>query len=285
MASIRSSCQRAYIIAHREDVGQLRAALEVDGFVVVEVRGPYTQEQLGYSMAMRCLVNHANAWKFIAEGNAPAIVVEADFVPVRGFGALPLPFRYAGGRDDSNFGWLYSGGSILYGFDGEGYPHGYGNTTVAYALTPAAAQRLAIFFEREIAADPSGGYRQWETYLGIYLRWEAGTLNHIPIYQYGEHGGIQNREHQVAGVRGWHQADTLWGRLAFLPAYAKGSVLRFRMVRLRGWMRGLARLATLRYFDPRHINADSSRGRLSMAAFAISRTFRLARTHVTRIHG
>lgn len=283
MPTLRAECKRAYIIAHKENVDQLRSALELDGFDVEEMRGPYTAKQSRYSLQMRCLVNHANAWRTIATGAEPVVVTEADFVPVCGFGQLPLPFPYTGDPDDAKFGWLYSGGSILYGFDSHGFPHGHGNTTVAYVLTPSAAQRLLAFFEREIVADVSGGYRMWETYIGIFMRREVGVLNHIPIYQYGEHGGIPNPEHGAAGIRNWHQADILWSRLAFLPAYAGGRKLRFRAIRFRGWARGIARLLTLRYFDPRFVNADSSRGRYVMASLAISRMLHIAQLHVRAI--
>jgi hypothetical protein len=276
MSQLRTAIRRAYIIAHKENVIKLRSALEADGFDVEEVRGPYTPEQSKYSLQMRCLVNHANAWRIISAGKVPAIVLEADFVPVRGFAQLPLPFPYTGGAHDARFGWLYSGGSILYGFDEHGYPHGHGNTTVAYALTPKAARSLIVFFEREVAADGTGTYRMWDTYIGIYMRREAGILNHIPIYQYGEHGGLQNEEHRRAGIRGWHQADVLWRELCFLPNYANGWTFRYRIIRVRGWLRGIARLVTLRYWNPRFINSDTSRGLIIMAIFTLSRMFRAA---------
>ena len=164
-----------------------------------------------------------------------------------------------------------------------GFPFGHGNTTVAYVLTPATARHLIAFAERELSSADAGGYRLWETYLGIYLRKEAGVLNHIPVYQYGEHGGMMNAEPQAAGIRGWHQADVLWRRLAFLPAYAEGSQVRYRLIRLRGWLRGVARVITLRFFDPRYINPHTSRGRVPMAGLTISRLLHVAHTFVRHI--
>jgi hypothetical protein len=291
MVTLRQACGRVYVVAHKENLEALEAALVAEGFTVDPVRGPYTEEELSFARQMKCLVNHANVWKRVASGSETAIVVEADFVPVRGFGKLPLPFpastEFMSGtdRDDGRFGWLYSAGSTLYGFDGHGYPYGHGNATVAYALTPRAAQHLLAFAERELAAVEPGAYRMWETYLGIYLRKEVGVLNYIPIYQYGEHGGVENPEHRAAGIRGWHQADILWRKLAFRPAYANGSTVRYRAIRLRGWARGFARQVTLRYFDPRYVNASSARGRIWMAALAVSRTFHFAGFFVSRLGG
>ena len=198
------------------------------------------------------------------------MVVEADFVPVIGLGRLPLPVPEAG-PETARFGWLYSAGSILYGIDEFGLPHGHGNTTVAYILNRAAARHLVGFFEREIQQPEVGTYRPWETYLGIYLRKEHGVRNYFAPRQYGEHGGIANREHRLAGARAWHEADILAGKLAFLPPYARGSRARYRARRLRGWARGFYRLVTLKFFDPRYVNEDSVRGRFAMAWFSARR--------------
>jgi hypothetical protein len=207
--------------------------------------------------------------------NFPAVVVEADFVPVVNLADLPSVFPCPPNPDSVLFGWLYSAGSILYGFDESGFPHGHGNTTVAYALTPAAARVLIDFFDREMHESEPGRYRLWETYLGIFLRKQRGVLNYLPVYQYGEHGGRANAEHASAGVRSWHQADVLWGPLAFLPDYANGSRIRLTTYRLRSWLRGVYRIGSMRFFDPRHISDRSSRGRAYMAAFSILRMVRL----------
>ena len=274
---LRDICSRVYIVAHKENTDRLHDFLDAEGFVVEVVRGPYTPEQTAMGRNVRVLVNHSNVWRKVASGTGVALVLEADFVPVRNFGQLKLPFPYSAGEDSAKFGWLYSGGSILYGFDPQGYPHGHGNTTVAYALTPGAARHLLDFASREIGAAGPGEYRAWETYMGIFLRKQVGVLNYIPVYQYGEHGGIENPEHRSTGIRGWHQADILWGPLAFEPGYAKGSLVRYRAIRARGWLRALYRLVTRRFFDPRYINSDSSQSRVFMATWSILRMFHLAK--------
>jgi hypothetical protein len=209
--------------------------------------------------------------------------MEADFVPCMGFGKLPLPFGWSLSCHKPRFGWLYSPGSILYGIDPEGFPHGHGGTMVAYVLDSLAAKALLEFYEKEMETSQPNQYRLWDTHLGIFLRWEKGVLNYIPIYQYGEHGGIPNKGHKnrwIKGwnrkIRGWHQADILWNKLAFLPIYARRSHFIYRIFRGRAMLRGWVRVLTLRFFDPRYTNADSTRGRLFMLVLSIARLLGLA---------
>src|SRR5262249_12902477 len=89
--TLRAVSSGVVIVAHREDTAPLTKALLAEGLTVDEVRGPYTSEQLKFSAIMRCLVNHANAWRIAANRDRPTIIVEADFVPVKGFGDLPAP--------------------------------------------------------------------------------------------------------------------------------------------------------------------------------------------------
>jgi hypothetical protein len=248
--------------------------MQKEGFLCTIFRGGYSAEQITYTSSIRCLINHANAWQYLSKSDRPLIIVEADFVPVTGFGSLPLPFPLNNSK--AQFGWLYSAGSILYGVNELHFPHGHGNATVAYVATPGAANFLLTFYDKEMQRPDRGQYRLWETHLGIFLRWECGIYNYIPRYQYGEHGGIPNPEHALSKIRHWHQADMLWSRLAFMPQYARNQRLRYRLVRIRGWLRGVARLVTLRFFDPRHINEDSSRGRAFMCAFSALRILKMA---------
>ena len=245
--TLASVCREALVIAHKEDTTPLERALSGEGFLVQVLRGPYTEEQKRFTAQMQVLVNHANAWRHASQAQCPTLIMEADFVPCIDFGRLPMPFGGSPHYREPKFGWLYSPGSILYGIDAEGFPHGHGNTMVAYVLTPLAAKVLLNFYHREMETVQPDEYRLWDTYLGIFLRWENGILNHIPIYQYGEHGGIPNRGHRnrrIDGrrVRGWHQADVLWSKLSFLPAYARNSSVRYRLFRFRGRLRGWARL-------------------------------------------
>lgn len=266
---------QVFIVAHKEDTNRLESTLAAQGFKIRVQRGPYSEEQQRLTSAMKCLVNHQNVWRQVAAGAQRAIVVEADFVPVRAFGARPSPLPDDVEDQTVGFAWLYSAGSTLYGFDRRGFPHGHGNTTVAYVLTPLAAAKLLVFFEREIQKVKSGDYLAWETYMGVYLRRECGILNYIPTYLYGEHGGLPQPEHAKHGVRAWHQADILMDRLEYLPGYANGSWLRYKAYRLRSITRGWVRLVLLRFYNPRHINDDTSRGVMYMAWFSLARLLKL----------
>ena len=204
--SLGSACSEVLIIAHNENTIQLERALNREGLTCLVFRGPYTDEQRTFSASIRCLINHANAWRFVSEAQRPVIIVEADFVPCRGFSQLPLPFAWSESCSQPSSDGYSSPGSILYGIDAEGFPHGHGNTTVAYVFTTPAAKSLLEFYEKEMIAARPGEYRLWEKYLGIFLRWEKGILNYIPVYQYGEHGGIPNKEHR-GKIAGWHRRD------------------------------------------------------------------------------
>jgi hypothetical protein len=266
---------QVFVVAHKEDTSRLERALIDSRFQVKVQRGPYTNQQTGWSSAMKCFANHANVWREIShEPDSWAIVVEADFVPVRNFGSRIAPLPYA--QDASvGFAWLYSAGSTLYGFCKYHFPHGHGNTTVAYMLSGRVASLLLEFFDREVSKNTDGRYVGWETYLGIFLRREKGVLNYIATYQMGEHGGVPQLEHERNGVRSWHQADALLAGLEFLPTYARGSLAGYSAYRLRAIVRGWLRLFTGRFFDPRHINHDTSRGRFYMMVYSLGRLLRL----------
>jgi hypothetical protein len=275
--TLREMTETVCIVAHREDTAKLESALKDEGFGVRIYRGPYTDAQLGYSAAMRCLVNHANVWKSVAAGEfgtKPVVVVEADFVPVRRFGRVPSPLPQAPANPSVGFAYLYSGGSIIYGIDAEGYPFGHGSTMVAYMLTSNAALQLLTFFDAEIRKNPTGRYAPFDTYLGIYLRKSCGILNYLPRYQLGEHGGIAQKEHFLNNLRPWHQADVLHRSLVFLPDYAAGSRLRYLLVRARAYCRGWVRLALGKQYDPRYINRATAKGRWYLAWYCLGRLLR-----------
>ena len=265
-----------YVVAHNELTDSLEGAFKKQGFEVSVQRGPYTELQRSYSAQMRCLVNHANVWRSIVERNCSAIVVEADFVPCKNFAALPAPMPLDSNGSGVGFAWLYSGGSTLYGFDPLGFPYGHGNTLVAYLLTPTAATSLLRFFDEIVRRTLPGAYSPWDSHLGIFLRRKCGILNYLPVYQYGEHGGVAQPEHGQNGLRAWHQADILARDLEFLPMYARGSHARFLLFRCRAYARGWARLLLLRFFNPKSINSSSARGRLFMAWYSVSRLLRMA---------
>lgn len=237
-----------YIVAHNEDVSALQDVLAAEGFATTVVRGPYTANEKAFSLQMRCLVNHRNAWNIAAASHDFCIFVEADFVPVKGFGRLPVPFDPESCPD--SFAYLYAGGPVLYQVDDRGFPSGHACTTVCYLAGPAATKALLQFFDDEMSSNRSGHYRAWDTYMSIRLRRDKGIRCYLPFRQYGEHGGIANPEHGHNGIRTWHQADILFGPLRFLPPYAHGSWIRYRFVRIRGYLRGWFRLLAGKLLEP-----------------------------------
>jgi hypothetical protein len=276
VTKLRDAVERVFIVAHREDITDLRSVLEREGFAVEVVRGPRTEEQLTWSAQMQCFANHANVWRKVSAMRGLVLVCEADFVPVKGFADLPVPFSIAPQTGGGQFAWLYNPGATLYGVDSADNLYGHGNTTVCYLFSPGCGQLLLDFFDREIAKHGGKAYCRWETYLGVYLRWEHGIKNFFVERQYGEHGGQPNPEHALHGRRPWqywHHADLLAGRLAFLPPYARGSASRFYLWRLISRARGAVRIISLRYLDPRHIDPGQSRWKL--CAIALRRLARL----------
>src|SRR5262245_15606983 len=144
------------IIAHKEDTAPLRIALEAEGFAVDEVRGPYTTEQLNFSAIMRCFVNHANAWRIAAKRDRPTIIVEADFVPVKGFGDLPAPVPAA--KFSNSLAYLYSTGPAIWDLATANVARGHGGGAIALLIPPKVAVLLLQFFDEQLNANPLGKY-------------------------------------------------------------------------------------------------------------------------------
>jgi hypothetical protein len=242
VTDLRVECRDVFVILHNEDVARLSNALKAEGFEVREVRGPYASEMAGWSPNTLCLVNHRNAWRLIAEGDRASIVVEADFVPVRGFGGLSVPCELSDGREA--LAYLYVCGPQLW--DLVGGLRGHGGGGVAYVVSPQMARRLIEFADSEILATTPEKYMGWDSRVGFWLN-QRGIQTYLPYRNYGEHGGHSNPEHHQAGLRRHHRADLLAAPLAFPPIYARESRLRFAWIRLcaRSW--GIARLLAGRY--------------------------------------
>src|SRR5262249_51404342 len=183
------------IVAYKEDTAPLRKALLAEGFSVDEGRGPYTSEQLEFSAIMRALVNHANAWRIAADRDRPTIIVDADFVPVKGFGDLPAPVP--AGKLGNSLAYLYSVAPQIWDLAGMNVARGHGGGTVALLIPPRVALLLLQFFDEELKANPLGGYSPFDAKIGYWLK-DRGVESFIPYRHYGEHGGIGNPEHVAA---------------------------------------------------------------------------------------
>jgi hypothetical protein len=266
VTTIREAASRVLVVAHREDTTALVRTLSAEGFVVEEIRGPYTPEQEGWSHIKRALCNHANAWRRCVALGEDVVVCEADFVPVVRFGSRRLPCPVPTPAEPARMAWLYSAGSILYAADRRGFLYGHGQTAVCWYVSVAAARALLDYFAVETAKPNPGEYAAWDTTVSVYMRREKGVESWLVDRQLGEHGGVPSAEHARAGFRPWHHADLLAGRLAFRPAYARGARGRYLRRRALARLRALGRMVLLRYFDPRHVRAGQSRLRLSLLA-------------------
>lgn len=279
-ASLRESCSGVLIVTYKEDTRALREALAAEGLPAEEVRGPYTDEQLRYSAVMQALVNHANAWRIAAGRSAPTIVVEPDFVPVKGFGDLAVPVPP--GKEEESLAYLYSVGPEIWDLATPNVARAHCGSVVAVVIPPKVARLLLDFFEEEVAANAAGVYRPWDSGLGYWLL-ERHVESYMPYRHYGEHGGLGNPEHARFGLGRNHRADALCGRLAFLPIYANGSRIRFWRGRIVGRLWGMLRLLTgrlLRWHDLRRAKGE----RLRLLRFAVGRLiFRRAAASDPRI--
>jgi hypothetical protein len=265
--SLRDACSGLLIVTYKEDTAQLRAALEAEGLPAQEVKGPYTAQQLGYSAVMQALVNHANAWRIAAGRSKPTIVMEPDFVPVLGFGGLPVPIP--SGKQDKALAYVYCVGPEIWDLSTPSIARAHCGGAVALLIPPPVAQLLLEFFEEEVIANASGQYRPWDSGMGYWLL-ARGVESYMPYRHYGEHGGLGNPEHARFGLGRNHRADALLGKLAFLPVYAQGSRARFWLDRLRGRAWGLLRLLSGRLLR-RHDLARARGARLALLRFAAGR--------------
>ncbi|WP_152682617.1 hypothetical protein [Caenimonas sp. SL110] len=246
--SLLSTCRHVIIVAHTEDTSNLRRTLTAEGFEVAEVRGPYTHAQRQYSASFRCFVNHANAWRIAANRSLPTIIVEADFVPVKKFGSLRVPAPAE--KFNNCLPYLYACAPSIWDLDGP-VARGHAGGLVATVVWPRVAAMLLEFFDQEIAANPLGAYSPFDSRLGYWLK-DRGVETYLPYRQYGEHGGLSNPEHAIAGLGRPHQADVLHDSVAFMPAYAQGSKWKLWRTRLLAKLWGFGRLGAGRFLSARN---------------------------------
>lgn len=230
---------RAFIIAYKEPTQLLEAALIQEGLQCEVLRQKHQPQYKNFSPSYLCLLNHLRAWKIAAMEAQPTLILEADFVPVVGFGKLPLPFN----PHQKNVGmcWLYTCASQIYSISADGYAEGFSVSTVAYIVTPQAAKKLICFAEQLMNNSEPNAYSTWDSHLDNFLRYHK-LKNYVPFRNYGEHGGLPNLEHSHHGLSKTHRADVLYNRLAFLPLYASKSYFKFLSVRLQARIKGMARL-------------------------------------------
>ncbi|MBF2034018.1 MAG: LPS biosynthesis glycosyltransferase [Leptolyngbyaceae cyanobacterium T60_A2020_046] len=263
---------QTYIIACREDTTVLELALRRSGVVAEVLRQSPRPEYAGYSRSFLCLLNHRHAWELASRASQPTLIVEADFVPVKNFGNLPISFDPS--NPDLGIAWLYTCAPQVYRILPGGYATGYSTAMVAYVISPRSA-RFLMQVADEIALNPGPReYTPWDSGLDYRLR-DHGFVNYVPFRNYGEHGGIPNPEHRQNKLSPTHRADVLYGPLSFEPFYArekgvgKPNPLRYLKGRLYGRVKGLGRLALGKYL--RIPVLKSAERPLPLAWFALRR--------------
>jgi GR25 family glycosyltransferase involved in LPS biosynthesis len=260
---------RVFIIAYKEPTQLLEEALAREGLQCEVLRQEHKAEYKNFSPSYLCLLNHRRAWEIATKESKPTLIVEADFVPVLGFGKLPLPFNF----HQSNVGvsWLYTCATQVYSVSAEGYAEGFSVSTVAYIVTPQSAQYLLELAEEIREKVGPTAYSSWDSNIDGFLR-ARSLKNYIPLRNYGEHGGLPNLEHQKNGLSKTHRADVLYGKLAFMPLYATGersSQLKLLSVRLQARLKGIARLAVGKFLRVPVVQRSSVPARL--VSFAVRR--------------
>jgi hypothetical protein len=244
---LREAISRSLIVCYREDVGQLEGALAAADLQPEVLRASYTTTELAYPAATRTFLGHRRAWQIAAEAPGYTLICEADFVPCKDLGDLPV-FWPPG--NPTAWGYLYQGSPRLLAVVGpRQYLRGHCAPLVAYVVNSRVAECMLRFFDREIEEFGTGTYFTWDAHLPWWLMGQ-GAEAYIPPKHYGEHGGLPNPEHAKSGVvtrGGRHRADNLAGPLAFLPQYAGGSWLSYRRERAVACALGWARLCTGRW--------------------------------------
>jgi hypothetical protein len=246
---LRDVIARVIVVAFREDVSRLVSSLASEGFKIDVLRPDYTKEEMTYSKNSRTFLNHRNAWQKAIDVNGYTLICEADFVPCRGIGDFevfwPLENAHA-------WGYLYQGSPRLLAIVGsQRFLRGRAAPLVCYVVNKNVASLMLKFFDYAKEAYDFRSYFMFDAYLQRYVG-VLGAEAFIPLYHYGEHGGLPNPEHATLGFlsnKGQHRADNLMSSLHFLPAYANGSYSSFIWVRLGAHLLGFARLMTGRWIS------------------------------------
>ncbi len=256
------------IIAYKESTEQLEAAFRQEGLPCQVLRQDDNPDYQTYSSSYRTMLNHCQGWLKAAEATKPTLLVEADFVPVSGLGQLPLPFDQQ--QQDVGICWLYTCAPQIYSVNDDGFAEGFSTGLVAYILTPQGARTLVGLVDEETQATGTG-YTVFDSHIDTFLR-RHSLKNYIPFRNYGEHGGVSNPEHRKHGFSGIHRADVLFGKLAFLPAYAtteKSHTLAFLKARSQARIKGIGRLLLGKFLRP--YVAKRSSVPLRLISFAVQR--------------
>ncbi|GAB4243073.1 MAG: hypothetical protein Kow00121_68560 [Elainellaceae cyanobacterium] len=272
--TLNQTIDQVLIIAYKESTQDLEEFFGREGFSCDVIRQLDQPEFQGFSRSYLCLLNHCRAWQRASCEPKPTLIIEADFVPVVQLGKLPLPCDPS--RTDLGIAWLYTCAPQIYSVSKDGYIEGFSTAMVAYIVTPESAQCLIEFGESIQQTQQATDYSSWDSTIEQFLRLQK-LKNYIPFRNYGEHGGYPNPEHRQHGLNPSHRADVLYGKLAFLPAYAiansKSHPLPYLWVRLQARLKGIGRLVMGRFLRLKVLRETSDP--LRLLSCAIRRQFSL----------
>lgn len=261
---------QSYVLAYKEDVDQLVAALEKEKLKPTVLRAVYSEEEQTYSRNVRTFMNHHSAWQRAAKQDGYTLICESDYVPCLDVASFPTFWPT---DDQLAWGYLYQGSPRLLALIGrEKYLRGHCAPLVAYVVNAAVAKHLCDFFDFEMSKRDRRQYFSFDA----FLQWSAmgrGCNAYMPMKHYGEHGGRANPEHGVHGMRraGEHRADNLAGPLHFLPQYCEGSQSTYRLVRAKERLYGFARLLANKWIVNTSVYKLGLGDKIEMAAVGLKR--------------
>lgn len=216
--SLRHAITQTLVIACTESTQLLEDTLVREGLTPSVLRQQPDPQNRHHARSALVLLNHCQAWQKASEHDGLTLVVEADFVPVQGMGALPMPFNPD--RCTLGMAWLYTCAAQIYSVSDAGHANGFSASTVAYVISRQSAIALLSIVDSLGQISEPTLYTAWDCELDRCLR-QQGFENFIPFRNYGEHGGRPNPEHKRHGLSAAHRADVLYGPLSFTPIYAR----------------------------------------------------------------
>lgn len=259
---LSESIGEALIIAYKEDTQRLESCLTAQGFACSVIRQQHQAKYKDFSPSYLCLLNHCEAWKVASAAEQPTLIVEADFVPVKNLGKLPVPFDLE--WPNVGLAWLYTCAPQIYTVTETDHAIGFSTSMVAYIITPLAAQKLQTLVQQITKHPGPTQYSSWDSSIEEFLRKQKLDC-FVPWRNYGEHGGRPNGEHKKAGLSAAHRADVLYGSLAFDPVFVETCSipkLRLFLARLKARAKGLARLVCGKYLRWKVLTESSTPLRL-----------------------
>ncbi len=271
--SLKSVIGRSYILTYKDDASALEGSLRDENLNPQVLRASYDKTQLKYTRAVRTFMNHHDAWTRALQHDDYTLICESDFVPCVGIGWLPTFWPL---QNPLAWGYLYQGSPRLFALVGdEGFLRGHTAPLVSYVINKSVAEILIRFYHQEMAAHDPTTYWTFDSHLQWYAMGQ-GAEAYIPFSHYGEHGGLPNCEHAELGKvprAGIHRADNLARPLRFMPAYAKGSLLKYMAERCKSRGFGWARLFSGRWIVRTNVYSLSSIAMVKMFFIGVRRLF------------